>query len=169
MNNAPRFCLNNTLLTFMLLSSQVNVVIAGGVTTGDAPQTLAPLKTIELIFNNQMAIVDADNIKASLEAHGVSVSAYNLDGPDAAMQFLNANLPTNPEQAKAIVLSRLNGAGGGAFKQETQAAFQALGKTLGYGLDRYPAAVFNQGQAVVYGVTDLKQAVGLFQQWRAKS
>ncbi len=34
-----------------------------------------------------------------------------------------------------------------------------------YGVDRYPAIVFD-GKAVVYGVTDVKAATRLYEQWR---
>ena len=46
-----------------------------------------------------------------------------------------------------------------------QASATALAKAMQYGVDRYPAIVFD-GQAVVYGVTDLKAALVHYQMWR---
>ena len=40
-----------------------------------------------------------------------------------------------------------------------------LAKAVQYGVDRYPAVVVN-GTAVVYGVTDLVEAVARYQAWR---
>ena len=37
-----------------------------------------------------------------------------------------------------------------------------------YGIDRYPAIVFD-GQAVVYGLTDIYAAYQLYQRWQAES
>jgi integrating conjugative element protein (TIGR03757 family) len=40
-----------------------------------------------------------------------------------------------------------------------------LAKAMQYGINRYPAIVFD-GQAVVYGVTDLNAARAHYQTWR---
>ncbi len=40
-----------------------------------------------------------------------------------------------------------------------------LAKAKQYGLDRYPAIVFD-GRAVVYGVRDLGEALARYRQWR---
>ena len=43
-----------------------------------------------------------------------------------------------------------------------------LAKVMQYGLDRYPAIVFDS-QAVVFGITDLEQALRLYRQWQEAS
>jgi integrating conjugative element protein (TIGR03757 family) len=40
-----------------------------------------------------------------------------------------------------------------------------LAKAVQYGVDRYPAMVFDGG-AVIYGVTDIHQALLRYRQWR---
>ena len=65
----------------------------------NAPMTLShaaePLKTIELIFNNQMAMTDMDKLQAALQAQGVTVSSYNLDAAKALSESLSqASRPT---------------------------------------------------------------------------
>ena len=44
------------------------------------------------------------------------------------------------------------------------AAF-GLAKAVQYGVDRYPAIVF-EGRAVVYGVTDLVEALNRYEAWQ---
>jgi integrating conjugative element protein (TIGR03757 family) len=45
-------------------------------------------------------------------------------------------------------------------------AYEGLVKAQQYRLDRLPAIVFDNGQAVVYGVTDLEAALSHYRQWR---
>jgi integrating conjugative element protein (TIGR03757 family) len=49
-----------------------------------------------------------------------------------------------------------------------QRAASGLLKAAEYGIDRYPAVVFD-GHAVVYGVTDLYDAVRHFETWRGRA
>jgi integrating conjugative element protein (TIGR03757 family) len=46
-----------------------------------------------------------------------------------------------------------------------QQAAIGLAKAVQYGVDRYPAMVFDGG-AVIYGVTDIHQALLRYRQWR---
>jgi integrating conjugative element protein (TIGR03757 family) len=46
-----------------------------------------------------------------------------------------------------------------------QRAAIGLTKALQYGIDRFPAMVFD-GQCVVYGVTDLGQALRQYHRWQ---
>jgi integrating conjugative element protein (TIGR03757 family) len=47
------------------------------------------------------------------------------------------------------------------------AAATALAKAMQVGVDRYPAVVFD-GEAVVYGVTDLTFALEQYRAWQAR-
>jgi integrating conjugative element protein (TIGR03757 family) len=120
-----------------------------------------PLHSIEVVFNDQTPVSNA-------ETQDVTVGLYNLDAPAAARNSLSQGLPANAEVAKRIVLQRLNQEGSAALNARYQTAYQALTQSLAYGLDRFPAIVFNHGQAVVYGVTDLAVALQMFQQWQVK-
>ena len=50
-------------------------------------------------------------------------------------------------------------------KQQVQRSAIGLTKAMQYGIDRYPAIVFD-GEAVVYGVTDLADAMNRYRQWQ---
>ena len=125
-----------------------------------------PLKTIEIMFNNHTTLRNTQ-LQGALQRQGIKVSLYNLDAAKALSRDLSQGLPANPEAAKTIMLERLHGQGSQALNQRYLAAYQGLIKSLNYGLDRYPAIVFNQGQAVVYGVTDLQEALAVYQRWSA--
>jgi len=49
-----------------------------------------------------------------------------------------------------------------------QRAAIGLTKALQYGIDRFPAMVFD-GQCVVYGVTDLGQALHRYHLWQGRA
>ena len=89
------------------------------------------------------------------------VTAYRLDGLSDVTAALGADLPNNAAAAEQIVKR--------AFAErevELNAAAQehaeALEKAIAYGLTRYPALVFNDGESVIYGVTDLELALQIY-------
>ncbi|MEQ1636823.1 MAG: TIGR03757 family integrating conjugative element protein [Methylococcales bacterium] len=129
-------------------------------------QAADKLEAIEVIFNGQTTI-PKDSLVTALQNQGVSVGWFNLDLPAQVSRELSQGLPANPGQAKKIVQERLHSQGSAALSQRYQTAYQALIKSISYGLDRYPAIVFNKGQAVVYGVTDIKAALQAYQNWSA--
>jgi integrating conjugative element protein (TIGR03757 family) len=126
-----------------------------------------PLHSIEVVFNDQTPVSNVSLIQPALQAQGVTVGLYSLDAPATVRNTLSQGLPAHVELAKKILLQRLNLDGSAALNARYQMAYQALIKSLEYGLDRFPAIVFNHGQAVVYGVTDLAVAVQIFQRWQA--
>ena len=147
----------------LIFATMIMVVLNASTNTAQAAE---PLQSIELIFNNQTAMLN-DTLQAALQGQGVTVSSYNLDAAKSLSQALSQGLSNNPELAKKIMLERLHSQGSAALNQRYQAAYQGLIKSLHYQLDRYPAIVFNQGQAVIYGVTDLREAVQTYQRWSA--
>ncbi len=47
---------------------------------------------------------------------------------------------------------------------DLRAAYLPLATMMAYDLDRYPVIIFDR-EAVIYGVTDLAQAVSRYRQW----
>ncbi len=102
---------------------------------------------------------------APLRKQGMTVTVYDLKAGERHAQALAKGL-TGPDQlALQQVQQRIANIGRKQFEAQLQLAYQAVIKAVAYQLDRHPAVVFNQGEAVVYGVTDLSQAVGYYQQW----
>ncbi|WP_268745429.1 TIGR03757 family integrating conjugative element protein [Methylomarinum vadi] len=74
------------------------------------------------------------------------------------------DMPADPAQSKRIALDRIQHMDDQS-KTKMQMAAQGLAKAMQYGVDRYPAIVFD-GQAVVYGVTDVQSALAHYRVWR---
>lgn len=117
---------------------------------------------VEAIHSDAFPLTGADD----LAGQGIEVKTYNLDDGKRLTATLANGLPPDQEQAKAALERRFKEQGMEAVQKHFTQAFQ--GQILGvqYGISRYPAIVFDQGRAVVYGVTDLNRAVAIYRDWR---
>jgi integrating conjugative element protein (TIGR03757 family) len=93
--------------------------------------------------------------------HAGSARVYDLAEPRRLAADLGRGLPKDPAAAAAVARARLAGAAG-----SLRAAYAGPAKALQYRLAKIPAVVFDQGAAVVYGVTDVAEAVRFYQRWR---
>lgn len=94
-------------------------------------------------------------------------TVYVIDGLSRIEAGLSRDLPADPKAAKALVLEHFARMEAGQGPQLENAA-QGLARAMHYGIDRYPAIVFN-GQAVVYGLTDLDAASRFYRKWQKAS
>lgn len=89
---------------------------------------------------------------------------YELDGIQRIETKLSDGLTADPEQSKQVVLRRFQ-----QLHEEDRARMQraalGLAKAMQYGIDRYPAIVFD-GEMAIYGVTDIGEALHRYQEWR---
>jgi integrating conjugative element protein (TIGR03757 family) len=97
-----------------------------------------------------------------------SVTIYRLDGLAEFEAALSQDLPAGADAAKAEALRRI-----GELDEERMAPMKhaalGLAKAVHYGIDRYPAIVIDE-TAVIYGVTDLDDALQRYAAWQeAKS
>jgi len=94
----------------------------------------------------------------------IDIQVYALDGIQRFEAKLSSDLPTDPDQSKQIALQRIQ-----QLDEQTMAAVQnaavGLAKAMQYDINRYPAIVFD-GEAVVYGLTDLSSALDHYRTWR---
>ena len=95
----------------------------------------------------------------------VPVQIYDLDAPDRLEDALSADLPLNPEQAKTIVLKRLNDLGAELADMVDQ-AYEGVTKAMSYELTKIPAIVFDDGVSVIYGISDINEAIKHYQLWQ---
>ena len=102
----------------------------------------------------------------ALKRQGIAVKLYNLDDGKRLVSQLGTGLPSNQEAAKKILQQRFIKMGDRAVKAQFMQAYQGVIVGTQYGVIRYPAIVFDHGQSVVYGITDLPQALRLYQQWK---
>ena len=94
----------------------------------------------------------------------VSITTYTVDGLERFESGLSEGLPQDPEAAKAEALRRVQQLDDTRMAPAKNSAI-GLAKAVQYGGDRYPAIVFD-GRAVVYGVTDLVEALDRYEAWQ---
>ena len=119
---------------------------------------------IEVISSDLFPVSDIQ----VLQRQGYSINVYNLDNGKRLVAQIGANLPHNQEAAKNALQQRFKKMGEEQVKAQFIQAYQAVTISTQYGLTRYPAVVFNHGESVIYGETNLVQALRLYQQWKAK-
>ena len=111
--------------------------------------------TIEVFTDSSLQIVSGND----------HTTVYVIDRINRFQQVLSKDLPTDPEAAKKTVLQRFQRMDR-QLSGELENAANGLIKAMQYGIDRYPAIVFD-GKAVVYGITDIRAATQVYRQWQA--
>lgn len=124
---------------------------------GVALQTVNAQTQIE-IFSD--AAIPAENIS------GVEVIYYDLSEPEKVKAKYLPVLPSDVERATQIFQSFLVSAEGVEFQQVMKEAYRGHQKMVSYQLEKIPAVVFDQGQYVVYGITDVNKARALYKTHR---
>ncbi|MFC1361371.1 MAG: TIGR03757 family integrating conjugative element protein [gamma proteobacterium symbiont of Clathrolucina costata] len=117
---------------------------------------------IEAFTSVKYPFIGATGIDNSL--HGLDVTIYEIDGIESMEKDLSVGMPADPEKSKRIALERIQHMDNQSTTKMRMAAL-GLAKATQYGVDRYPAIVFD-GQAVVYGVTDVQSALAHYRVWR---
>ncbi len=121
----------------------------GAVLAGESP-------TVEVFTATDLHIV------ADVKADRVDV--YKIDGIERFEAELFRGLPPNADAAKRRAQARIGQLNQGQLRRVQRAAW-SLARAMQYGIDRYPAIVLD-GQAVVYGVTDVTEALHRYRQWQ---
>ena len=99
------------------------------------------------------------------DRQNIDLHSYALDGIQRFETQLSSSLPSDPDQSKQIAVQRIQQLDEQAMLAVQNAAV-GLAKAMQYGVDRYPAIVFD-GVAVVYGLTDLSIALDHYRVWQA--
>lgn len=102
---------------------------------------------------------------ADHQRNGVQI--YEIDGIARFEEELSLGLPADTDAARRQAVDRVAQVDEERLRRVQRAAM-GLAKAMQYGIDRYPAVVFNR-EAVVYGVTDLAEARQRYQLWREAS
>ena len=145
--------LSNHFCSLVLVTFAVLVTASGAVEAVERP-------TVE-VFTSIGLPIDTD-FKSDETADTVDV--YEIDGIERFESGLSRGLPDDHRVAKRIALERV-GRVAEVQIQRVQRAALGLTKAMQYGLDRYPAIVFD-GQAVVFGVDDVREAIDRYRQWQ---
>ena len=134
-----------------------------GVVQADRPVEVHP-HLVEVFTTTDVHIAGEAGINSQALRGEKELHVYELDGIRRTEAKLSEGLPADPEQSKRVVLQRFQQLREGDRTRMQRAAI-GLAKAMQYGVDRYPAIVFD-GQAVVYGVTDVQTALAHYRAWR---
>jgi integrating conjugative element protein (TIGR03757 family) len=93
-----------------------------------------------------------------------AVKTYAVDGLNRFESALSGGLPADRESAKVEALHRIHQLDAARIEPAKNAVI-GLAKAMQYGVDRYPAIVFDE-RAVVYGVTNLIKALDRYEAWQ---
>lgn len=120
---------------------------------------------MEIFTTTDSSVAGEAAISQHPDYRNTELQTYNLDGIQRVEAKLSQGLTSDPEQSKRVVLQRFQ-----QLQEEDRAQMQraamGLTKALQYGVDRYPAIVFD-GEVAIYGVTDIGEALHRYQQWQA--
>jgi integrating conjugative element protein (TIGR03757 family) len=96
--------------------------------------------------------------------YDIQLTAYNIDAHRNLEKELSANLPSNLAEAERIANERLKRMDG----QRLQDAFKGVALTIQWDLQKVPALVFGDGEAVIYGVADLEEGLRRYRYFRMR-
>lgn len=121
-------------------------------------------QVIEIFTTTDLSVAGEAAISQQPDYREIEFHVYELDGIQRIEAKLSKDLSADPKQSKRIVLQRIQQLHEDDRAQMQRAAM-GLEKAVQYGIDRYPAIVFD-GQVVVYGLTDLAVALQHYRAWR---
>ncbi|MCG8047508.1 MAG: TIGR03757 family integrating conjugative element protein [Candidatus Thiodiazotropha endolucinida] len=144
----------------ILFVGLLSLALFSGGTFADQEGSNLP-HVIEVFTSAKYPLVDTEAKESGSQLRGLEITVYEIDGIQSIERSLSLDLPADPEQSKLMALQRIQHLDE-QTRSKMQSAAQGLAKAIQYGIDRYPAIVFD-GQAVVYGVTDLQAALANYQ------
>jgi integrating conjugative element protein (TIGR03757 family) len=121
---------------------------------------------VEVFTTTQWPLAGEDFTSRQSAGQGNEIHVYELDGIRRIETELSKGLAADPVQSEHIVLQRIQQLDE-PIRTRMKSTADGLARIMQYGIDRYPAIVFD-GQAVVYGVTDLAVAFAHYQAWRKR-
>ena len=126
----------------------------------DEPAAPHDLPRIVYIGTNDSPV---ENPSAASRA-AFDLSTYNLDAQRNLENHLAADLPSDMTAAEALVQQRFDD----LSTEEVRAIFQAVVLVSQWDIRKVPAFVFGDGEAVIYGLTDVGDALDHWQAWRGR-
>lgn len=118
----------------------------------------------EVVTSNQFPFSGVKNVSSLDGSFTLDVQILNLDIVSVVELNLSDGLPVEPKSARLMVEQRIAQMGRSHLDAKLRAAYQPLGTMMTYALDRYPVIIFDR-QAVIYGVTNMEEALNRYRQW----
>ena len=143
--------------------SLIAVLTLVGSNSAKAAQNVSANPSLIEVFTSTDLPIAGGGVKALLSESGkVNLQVFELDGIQQMEDRLSKGLSADPIESRRVVLERFQQLRRGGHKRIRNAA-TGLAKATQYGVDRYPAIVFD-GALVVYGVTDIHSALFQYHQ-----
>lgn len=157
---------NTYSIRFGLPVSVVMALLAAAAAAAQAGQSAeAHPDFVEIFTTTELPVASEAVISQQTGYREIEFHVYELDGVQRIEAKLSKGLSADPEQSKRVVLQHFQ-----KLHEEDRASMQraamGLAKVAQYGIDRYPAIVFD-GELAIYGVTDIGEALHRYQQWQA--
>ena len=140
------------------------VGIMGLACTGVQAESILWPESMLVVTSDKYPVATSDTFKSYIP----KITLLNLDSVSQIETRLSEGLPANEKLAKAEFHRRVETIGKAQLESDLRNAYQAVGAAMAYRLDRCPAIIFDE-QVVVYGLTDLSQALEKYRQWRLGS
>jgi integrating conjugative element protein (TIGR03757 family) len=122
----------------------------------------APMPSqVEIFTNGRYPVSNDHSVQAPIQI-------YDLDAPARLDDELSTGLPSDPDQAQALALKRLNTLGPEKIADMVNQAYEGVTKAMSYKLTKIPAIVFDGGTSVIYGIADIRDAVRRYQAWQQR-
>lgn len=121
-------------------------------------------ESVIVVTSNQRPISNINVISTNTDEVQPDIQIFNLDAVTHIEQRLSDGLPLDKMQARTMFDQRITQIGRSQLDADLRKAYLPLGTMMAYGFDRYPVIIFNR-QTVIYGVTDLAQAMSRYRQW----
>lgn len=112
--------------------------------------------------SNLLVEVFSDNAIAASGLPGYQINYFNLAEPEEVKAAYLPVLPPNLEQATSIMNAFMQSDRGRLFQQKIREAYRGHQLMVSYQLEKIPAIVFDKGRYVVYGTTDVRQALVIY-------
>ncbi len=145
-----RFCLCLCALTLAISDTSADPAV--------------PRIALEVFMTSERPVAALESKSATNALSGYALTVYEIDGLQFIERKLSHDLPINRGQSQHLAMQRLQRLEEPELRRMRGAAL-GLAKAMQYGIDRTPAVVFD-GEAVVYGVTDVLAAVDAYDAWQ---
>ena len=143
----------------------ISLVLSVEITFADQRGPGLP-QLIEVFTAEKTPVVETDIKGTGSNVQVPEITVYKIDAIQSVERELSRELPAAPQHSKPIVLQRIQSLDE-PVRSRMQAAATGLAKAMQYGIERFPAIVFD-GQAVVYGEADVQKAHSHYRAWRSR-
>jgi integrating conjugative element protein (TIGR03757 family) len=127
---------------------------------------LAVLVSLGCFGAQAQEIVEVFRLSNQTVTAPANATVYVVDTINTVSERLSTGLPNTPAEAQKIATARLNA----LTAQDKEVLHQASAgviRAAEYKITKAPAIVFD-GQAVLYGLSDVEQARDIYRRWRAR-